>query len=78
MITLYINPSCPYCVKTMKVAHELNIPLYLRDVHTPEMLEELVRVGGKKQFPYMMDTKRGVAMYESDDIMQYFRTHYGS
>ena len=78
MITLYINPTCPYCVKTMKVAHELNIPLDLRDVHTPEMLEELVRVGGKKQFPYMVDTERGVAMYESDDIMQYFSMHYGT
>lgn len=62
----------------MKIAHELKIPLDLRDVHTPEMLEELVRLGGKKQFPYMVDTEREVSMYESEDIMNYFRTHYGT
>jgi glutaredoxin 2 len=78
MITLYINPTCPYCIKTMKVAHDLHIPLDLRDIHTPELLEELVRLGGKKQFPYMVDTERGVSMYESDDIMHYFRTQYGT
>jgi glutaredoxin 2 len=78
MITLYINPTCPYCIKTMKVAHDLHIPLDLRDIHTPELLEELVRLEGKKQFPFMVDTERGVSMYESDDIMHYFRTQYGT
>lgn len=62
----------------MKVAHDLHIPLDLRDIHTPELLEELVRLGGKKQFPFMVDTERGVSMYESDDIMHYFRTQYGT
>lgn len=62
----------------MELAHELHIPLDLRDIHTPELLEELIRQGGKKQFPYMVDAGRGVSMYESEDIIKYFRTHYAT
>lgn len=71
MITLYINPNCPFCIKTVEVAREVGAPLTLKDIHDPAVAEELVRIGGKKQMPYMVDDERGVAMYESEDIMNY-------
>ena len=78
MIILYINPQCPYCKKTLAVAHELGVHLNLQDVHHPEMLADLIRLGGKRQFPFMVDDVRDVSMYESDDIIAYLREHYST
>ena len=78
MITLYINPQCPYCKNTLAVAKELGVHLNLQDVHHPEMLAELIRLGGKRQFPFMVDDVRDVSMYESEDIMEYLRTYYAT
>lgn len=76
MITLYINPRCPYCKNTLAVAKELGVHLNLQDVHHPEMLAELIRLGGKRQFPFMVDDERDVSLYESEDINDYLREHY--
>jgi len=70
---LYINPGCPYCIKTLEVAHELEVPLLVKDVHDEGVSEELVLLGGKRQMPYMVDDQSGVSMYESSDIMDYLR-----
>ena len=78
MITLYINPQCPYCKNTLAVARELGVHLNLQDVHHPEMLAELIRLGGKRQFPFMVDDKRDVSLYESEDINDYLREHYST
>ena len=37
----------------------------------------LVKLGGKAQVPFLVDTDRDVRMYESDDIIQYLNEHYG-
>lgn len=34
-------------------------------------------MGGKKQFPYMVDPNTGTSMYESDDIISYLFDTYG-
>nr|GMD78491.1 Werner Syndrome-like exonuclease [Ipomoea batatas] len=34
-------------------------------------------MGGKQQFPYMVDPNTGVAMYESDEIIKYLVGKYG-
>lgn len=78
MITLYVNPECPFCIKTVEVAHEVHAPLTVKDVHEPEVSDELIRIGGKKQMPFMVDDESGIAMYESDDIMQYLHQKFGS
>lgn len=35
-------------------------------------------LGGKTQFPYMIDPNTGVSMYESDDIVKHMFETYGS
>ena len=37
----------------------------------------VMELGGKQQFPYMVDPNTGVAMYESDDIIAYLFKAYG-
>jgi len=78
MITLYINPQCPFCIKTVEVAKELDVPLTLKDVHDPVFSTELVELGGKKQMPFMVDDEHEVSMYESTDIMKYLQDTYGT
>lgn len=79
MITLFINPNCPFCMKTLEVAKEVGAPLTVKDIHDPSVAEELVAKGGKKQMPFMVNDEDGVSMYESDDIIAYlhrtFPTH---
>ncbi len=77
MITLYINPECPFCIKTVEAARGTGQPLVLKDVHDPVFAAELVEFGGKKQMPYMVDDETDVSMYESDDIMAYLHEKYG-
>ncbi|KAF3772922.1 hypothetical protein EJ110_NYTH56593 [Nymphaea thermarum] len=38
---------------------------------------KVIQMGGKSQFPYMVDPNTGVAMYESDDIINYLVGKYG-
>lgn len=33
--------------------------------------EEVERLGGKLQVPFLVDTEAGISMYESDDIINY-------
>jgi glutathione S-transferase len=77
MIILYINPACPFCTKTIEVAKEVGAPLTVKDVHDAGVADELIRLGGKKQMPYMVDDVHGVSMYESDDIMAYLHKTFG-
>ena len=58
----------------------------MKDVSTDEAIyEELEKIGGKRQVPYLLDDKMtpdnkedDVNMYESDDIVAYLQKNYGS
>jgi len=43
---------------------------------TNEVTHDELRAGGEDQIPYLVDTQRGVTMYESDDIVEYLEAHY--
>ncbi|OLA73072.1 MAG: hypothetical protein BHW62_08060 [Acinetobacter sp. CAG:196_36_41] len=36
--------------------------------------EALIKMGGKRQVPFLVDTDRNIQMYESDDIIEYLKT----
>ncbi len=56
------------------MAENFNIELDLRDISESEVfLAELLEKGGDKQVPFLIDTEKGVSMYESSDIIDYFR-----
>jgi glutaredoxin 2 len=39
--------------------------------------KELIKLGGKEQVPFLVDTEKNVKMYESEDIINYVRENYG-
>jgi glutathione S-transferase len=61
------------------MAENLNIDLTLKDVSEDETaLEELLNKGGEKQVPYLVDSEKDTAMYESSDIIEYLRDNYAN
>ncbi len=79
MLNLYYKPSCPYSQRVLKANEDIKAPLLLLDVRADDAaMDELIKKGGKAQVPYLEDTERGVAMYESIDIIDHLAKHYGN
>lgn len=69
---LFYRPTCPFCVKVMSFMADHDITLTMRDISSePDALEELVRVGGKRQVPCLFID--GQPLYESSDIIARLR-----
>ncbi|GIW69037.1 MAG: hypothetical protein KatS3mg100_531 [Candidatus Parcubacteria bacterium] len=75
-LVLYVKEGCPFCAKVERFADDAGIPLMYRDITDPANGERLLRLGGKRQVPFLVDEARGVQMYESDDIIAYLEEHY--
>ena len=76
MLILYWRPTCPFCHKVLDTAEQLGLTFEKKDIADPAVAAELVERGGKRQVPYLVDTTRGVEMYESMDIDAYLRAQY--
>lgn len=76
MITLYVRTGCPYCAHVLDVVDELKVPVTLRNVADDGVADELVRIGGKKQEPFLVDDETQTLLYESDVIEQYLRDRF--
>ena len=78
MLIIYTKSTCPFCHKVIGFLNDRGIDFKERDVYESEhYMEELLQSGGKRQIPYLVDTERGIVMYESDDIIQYVQDTYG-
>ena len=79
MLTLYFKPTCPFCQRVLQMAENLKVELELKDVSEDDAtLAELIEKGGQKQVPYLVDTEKDTAMYESNDIIEYIRENYAN
>lgn len=79
MLTLYYKPTCPFCQRVLEMAENLKVDFDLQDISDDDATREaLIAHGGKQQVPYLVDTEREVAMYESSDIIDYIREHYAN
>lgn len=76
MLTLYVKTGCPFCHKVLDAGEDLGVTFEQKNIADDAVAAELVARGGKRQVPYLVDSERGVEMYESDDIVQYLREHY--
>ena len=74
MLDLYILESCPYCKKVMAFFEEVNIPFNKIDIKNNANEETLIKLGGKRQVPFLVDNDRNIQMYESNDIIEYVKT----
>ncbi len=74
MIRLFMLDTCGYCRRVIEYLDENNIPYEKIDISEKENEEALVRIGGKRQVPFIIDTDKNIEMYESNDILEYLKT----
>jgi glutaredoxin len=78
-LSLYQFHACPFCVKTRRAIHRLNLPLELRDAQKPgPYREQLEREGGKRQVPCLRIEEAGEVrwLYESAAIIDYLERRF--
>ncbi|WP_049928676.1 glutathione S-transferase N-terminal domain-containing protein [Halopiger goleimassiliensis] len=86
MLELYQSENCPHCAKVREKLSELGLSYVIHNPRLPgnaggdetnaRTVEELRELGGQDQIPYLVDTARETALYESDDIVEYLEEHY--
>lgn len=74
MIELFMLDYCGYCKKVIAFLEENDIPYKKIDISDKTNEESLIRIGGKRQVPFMVDKDNGIEMYESNDIIEYLKT----
>jgi glutaredoxin len=80
-MTLYQLYACPFCIKTRRALHRLNLPMQTKAVNVGSPFrEELEQGGGRIQVPCLRIKKQGsddVWMYESTDIIGFLEQRFG-
>jgi glutathione S-transferase len=79
LLELYEFESCPFCRKVRDALTELDLEamIYPCPKGGTVFRPKAVELGGKAQFPYLVDPNTGTRMYESDDIIAYLFKTYG-
>lgn len=78
-LALYQFNACPFCVKTRRAMHRLNLPIALRDAKGDEgHRAALLAGGGKIKVPCLRIEENGESrwMYESNDIIRYLESRF--
>jgi glutaredoxin len=77
-IELYEFEGCPYCRKVREAVSILDIDVvfYPCPRGGPNFRLKANKMGGKKQFPFMVDPNTRKQMYESDAIIKYLFDTY--
>ena len=74
MIELFMLDYCGYCQKVMEYLNIHKIPYKKIDKSDKANEEALIRIGGKRQVPFIVDKEHGIEMYESNVIIEYLKT----
>jgi len=80
-LTLYQYNLCPFCIKTRRALHQLNVVVPTRDIKKdPKYREELQNGGGQIKVPCLRIEEAGGFrwMYESNDIILYLQGRFGN
>lgn len=78
-LELYEFQSCPFCRKVREAISilDLDVMVYPCPKGGVTWRPKAVELGGKAQFPYLIDPNTNQAMYESDAIISYLFNEYG-
>jgi glutathione S-transferase len=79
-ITLYDFEACPYCRLVREALTALHLDVDIRPCprRGTRFRPEAERLGGKRQFPLLVDPNTDSKLYESAEIIEYlFRTYAG-
>ena len=79
LISLYEFEGCPFCQKVREAVAvlDLDVEMFPCPKGGPTFRPKVLNLGGKAQFPFLVDANTGVQMYESDDIIAYLFETYG-
>ena len=78
-LALYEFESCPFCRKVREALTALDIsPVVYPCPPGGERYRGVVeRLGGRRQFPFLVDVNEGRQLYESTEIVRYLASTYG-
>ncbi len=79
LLKLYDLEVSPYCRLVREVLTELDLDVMILPCPAggTRFRLEAERIGGKQQFPLLVDENVGTVLYESADIIEHLRTTYG-
>ncbi|MNQ40305.1 glutaredoxin 2 [compost metagenome] len=80
-LALYQFHACPFCVKTRRTLHKLNVPITLRDAKNDDQHRQaLLEQGGKIQVPCLRieDNGQSTWLYESKAIIAYLNERFAA
>ena len=79
LLELYEYEDCPYCRLVREALTELDLDarIYPCPKRGERFRPRVRELGGKLQFPFLVDPNTGTQMYESADIVAYLRETYG-
>lgn len=77
-IVLYDMENCPYCRLVREVLTELDLDALIQPCPKQGLRfrSKVKELGGKHQFPFLVDPNTGTQMYESADIIRYLAKTY--
>ena len=80
LLELYEFEGCPHCRLVREVLTELDLDaqIYPCPKSGERFRPQVVALGGKAQFPFLVDANTNTAMYESADIIGYLFRTYGN
>jgi glutathione S-transferase len=80
LLELYDMEGCPFCRIVREALTDLDLdamiyPCPKNGIRYRPLME---RLGGRQQYPFLMDPNTDTALYESADIVEYLYREYGS
>ena len=80
LLELYEIEASPYCrlVREVLTEMDLDVMIYPCPKNGTRFRPKAEALGGKQQFPFLVDPNTGAQMYESSDIISYLRREYGN
>lgn len=79
LLELYDFEACPYCRKVREAMSllDLKVMVYPCPKGGERFRPRVLELGGKLQFPFLVDPNTRQSMYESDDIVDHLFRNYG-
>jgi len=78
LLELYDFEACPYCRLVREAMSEMDLDALVRPCpkNGKRFRPDVRRLGGKLQFPFLVDPNTGQTLYESADIIEYLARTY--
>ncbi|KAL8485815.1 hypothetical protein ACS0TY_027921 [Phlomoides rotata] len=78
-LQLYEFEACPFCRRVREAITELDLSVEIFPCPKGSVRHRAVvrELGGREQFPFLVDSNTGTSMYESSDIVKYLFQQYG-